>query len=264
MTAPDPHTAAAVTGRAVAQLVHTLAEPYDLAVVLDAIAETARDCFDARSVAVIVLTDWTDPTSPATMITTSTRDNITVDAVLAITGPGLSAAHTGAITMIDDIGAAESRWPEHTARAHTAHLRGTRAFAITALHRCIGAVVVHTDNSWGDRANHDGQILADLAALALSVGEPERRLATMGTALGAIVADNRTIAAAIGIAAELRALDPIAARALILEQAYARGATFTGHCRTITTTHSRNPTDPTLGGLLDPPPAPEPPRAYNS
>lgn len=264
MTTADPYGTAAATGHAVGELIHTLAAPYDVTQVLDTIATTARHGFSAWSAAVIILDDWTDSQSTASVITSSTRGDAGLDVLLAVTGPGLAAAHTGAITMVDDTEADSSRWSEHSTRARGSHLRATRAFPITALRRTIGAVVVHTEDVWGMRSNRDGQVLADLASLALSMDAPDRRLESVDTTLTTLVVDNRTNAAATGIVAEIRGLTPAAARALIVQLASARTITFTEHCRAIVDAHGRDPSDRDLGGLLDPPAELDLPRSFDS
>ncbi|GAA2053811.1 GAF domain-containing protein [Williamsia deligens] len=229
---------------AVADIVHTMTGPFDVAAVLDAVADAARRGFGAYSSSVVVL-DRSGP-SPSAHAVAVAGD---IDPALSTWGPGLTAAGDGAVAVIGDLGVENDRWPRYRADAHDAGLRSVHAFPIRVLAQPVGSVVVYTTEPWGDhRPVVLGQMLADLAALALTSDATGSRDAVVETVVGRLLRDTRTVGLAVGIAAEVLELDPGAARRELAHLAASHRTPFAMHARAVVDAHDRRVPD--HGGLL--------------
>ncbi|WP_135235701.1 ANTAR domain-containing protein [Nocardia sp. CS682] len=252
------------TRLAIAELTATLTTDFDVPTLLHSVAVHARDCFDAVSAVVILA----DPQQSAGMqiVAESLRDGGSADPRLHITGPGLSSARDGAVTMIADLAAGrDASWPQYRRQALAAGLRSVRAFPVVALRMPLGSVVVHLDEPWGlARPNDFGQILADLTAIALSTGRVEGRRASTGETVVAVLHGATVIAAAVGVLAEYFDLDIPAARQRLVRLARAHDVTPTAHAQAIIEGQNMSPSDPGATGILHPPPELAPPRHIDS
>lgn len=108
----------------------------------------------------------------------------------------------------------------------------------------IGSLVVHTDDPWGDeRPNQFGQILADLAAVALSTGRADGRIASTADTVGMVLDGTTVIATAVGILAEYFALDIDHARSRLYQLARAHRVSPSVHAAAIVDAQARFPHD---------------------
>ncbi len=154
--------------------------------------------------------------------------------------------------MISDLDEENDRWPRYRAHARDAGLRAVHAFPIRSMDRPVGSVVVHTTDAWGDnRPVMLGQLLADLAAVALSSSVSDTRSTTAEALVDRLLRDNRIIATAVGITSETLHLDTIAARRQLQRLASAHRSPFAAHARALAEAHNRAPGE--YGGLLDDP-----------
>ncbi|MFF3226458.1 hypothetical protein ACFYV7_26930 [Nocardia suismassiliense] len=251
------------TRLAIAELTATLTTDFDVPTLLHSIAVHARDCFDAVS-AVLILRDPQQLAGAEGMqiVAESLRDGSSADPRLHITGPGLSSARDGAVTMIADLDVGEdASWPQYRKQALAAGLRSVRAFPVVALTMPLGSVVVHLDEPWGvARPNDFGQILADLTAIALSTGRVEGRRVSTGETVEAVLHGTTVIAAAVGVLAEYFDLDIAAARQRLVRLARAHDVTPTAHAQAIVEAQNASPRDPGATGVLLAPPELAPPR----
>lgn len=246
---------------AIGQLTHLLAGKFDLPTVLDTVADDACDGFEAAATAVVVL-DARHHTgdSDLRVVAESLRGPTTDNLDFLTGGPALASAREGAVTMIADLeDAGETRWPQYRRAARQAGMRGVRAFPVTVLGEPLGALVVHTADPWGTkRLSECGQMLADLAAIAISIGahRGSDTRATVETLLQGAVA----IATATGIMAELSDIDAFHARLHLRRLARAHGVTVSDHAQALIEEYNRDPRRVQHSGLLATPgPLPPPP-----
>ncbi|MGW0251185.1 GAF domain-containing protein [Nocardia goodfellowii] len=255
-------TNTALTRIAVAELTATLTTDFDVLTMLQSVARHARAGFEAYS-AVLVLLDRRGAGEPAVhLVAESVRGGGPADPLLHSTGPGPSSARDGAVTMIGDIAAEENpRWTRYRQRALAAGLHGVRAFPVQAFDTPLGSLVVHTEEPWGHlRPNDFGQILADLAAVALSSGSVESRRAGASETIAAVLGGTTVVSIAVGILAEYFESDIEQARERLLRLARAHGRTPIVHAREIIAAQRNSPRDPATSGALHEPPDLAPPR----
>ncbi|MGM7647723.1 GAF and ANTAR domain-containing protein [Nocardia sp. JW2] len=236
----------AQTRLAVADLTATLATDFDVPALLHAVAEHACQCFEAVSAAVILLDNRTHG-SGIQIVAEASREDTVADPRLHISGPGLASARDGAVAIITDIDQPDegARWPDYRHRARAAGMRSVRAFPVKAMTVPLGSVVVHADEPWGnERPNDFGQILADLTAIALSMGTEHGRVSTTADTVAAVLDGTSVIATAVGILAEYFDLDLDAARARLRKLARAHQSTPTAQAAAIVDAQNTNPTDP--------------------
>lgn len=263
------------TRLAIAELTSTLSTDFDLAALLDAVAIDARVCFQAYAAAVVLRhrRDGADATA-LHIVAQALREDIGTDGAegdlsFQATGPALDSARDGAVTMIADLTdvsdtaqGVDTRWSGYRRAAAAAGMRGMRAFPITSLGIPLGAVVVHTDEPWGlQRPSDFGQVLANLAGIALSIGPPEqRRAGAADTIVEAVLRDGTLIATATGIIAEVFGVDFDHARLRLQRLARGHGVTLTAHARAIVDTHDARPHAIATAAVFQKPPGLAPPR----
>ncbi|MGW5309304.1 GAF domain-containing protein [Nocardia thailandica] len=118
------------TQLAIADLTAALADDFDVAAVLHAVAEHAQSCFDAAS-AVVILLDRRHPDhTDVQVVAESVRDELGADPVLHLSGPGPASAVDGVVAMIadlDDERPGRTRWPDYRARARGRSVRCGRS-----------------------------------------------------------------------------------------------------------------------------------------
>lgn len=254
----------AQTRLAIAEITSTLTTNYDLPTLLDTVADNARIGFEAHS-AVVLLLDHRANSGGNTeiqIVAQALRDGTGTDLTFQRSGPGLVSARDGAVAMIGDLAdAQDTRWPEYRRYAVDQGLRGVRAFPIISLGTSLGSMVVHTDDPWGTaRPNDFGQILANLVALALSVGATDhRRTDTVGT-VNDLLQGITAIATATGIIAESLNLGVGDARLQIRRLARSHGQTTSAYALAVLAAQRAHPGDPTVTGVLQPPPDLIPPQ----
>ncbi|WP_188492825.1 GAF domain-containing protein [Williamsia phyllosphaerae] len=251
---------------AIADLASTLTGDFDLPVVMQTVARYAREGLTAYSATVVLVDPYVlgAPSRAAHIVAESVADRREADQMLNSTGPGLESALGGATTMMAEI-ADDTRWPAYRERAALLGMRSVRAYPINALSVVLGSVVIHTSEPWGvGRPNGLGQLLADLTALALTVGTARERRDHASTAVGRVLEGSASMAFAIGIIAAARGIDPDAARQELTRLARAHDVTTTEHATAIVAGHDSAPGDPTAGGTLIPPAVPDPPRYFTS
>ncbi|WP_280293980.1 hypothetical protein [Nocardia abscessus] len=251
------------TRLAVAELTAAMTTDFDVPTLLHSVASHAQRCFEAVSAVVILLDRRQTPGPGIRIVAEAMRDGALADPSLHITGPGMSSARDGAVAMIGDLETEEgldSRWPSYRVRARESGLRSVRAFPVTALTVPLGSVVVHADEPWGsDRPNDFGQVLADLTAIALSMGRLNGRIAATDETVEAVLHGSTVIATAIGILAEYFDLDIDSARARLLRLARAHQVTPTAHAAAIVEAQNSSPADPGTAAALHLPPDLAPP-----
>ncbi|MEV0432272.1 GAF and ANTAR domain-containing protein [Nocardia sp. NPDC050413] len=251
----------AQTRLAIADLTATLATDFDVPALLHAVAEHACQCFDAVSAAVILLDNRPDGTGIQIVAEAGGEDTI-ADPRLHISGPGLASARDGAVAVITDIDRLDegSRWPDYRDRARLAGMRSVRAFPVKAMTVPLGSVVVHAGEPWGpERPNDFGQILADLTAIALSMGTDHGRVSTTADTVAAVLDGTSVIATAVGILAEYFDLDLDAARGRLRKLARAHQITPTAQAAAVVEAQNADPTDPGIAPALHLPEEPVPP-----
>ena len=251
---------------AIADLVSTLTGDFDLPVVMQTVARYAREGLAAHSATVVLVDPYVLGASArvAHIVAESVVDRREADLTLNATGPGLESALGGAMTMMAEI-ADDTRWPAYRERAALLGMRSVRAYPINAQSVVLGSVVIHTSDPWGVvRPNGLGQLLADLTALALTVGTARERREHGSSAVGRVLEGSASMAIAIGIIASARDIDADAARDELVRLARAHDRTTTEHAIAIVAGHDSAPGDPTAGGTLIPPAVPDPPRYFTS
>jgi GAF domain-containing protein len=254
----------AQTRLAIADLTATLATDFDVPTVLHAVAQHARQCFGAASAAVILFDSRRTDGTAVQIVAEAMREDTIAEPHLHISGPGLSSARDGAVAMIadlDDDSVEFRRWPDYRRRARETGLRSVRAFPIKAMALPLGSLVVHDDKPWGaQRPNDFGQILADLTAIALSMGTEHGRAATTADTVAAVLDGTAVVATAVGILAEYFDLDLDAARARLRRLARARQLTPTAQAVAVVHAQNKYPRDPGTDPALHFPAQPTPPR----
>lgn len=255
------------TRLAVAELTAMLTTDFDVATLLQSVAGYACDCFDAYSAAVILVSHPEDTQqADIRIVAEAAREGGGVDPSLHVTGPAVSSARDGAVSMIVDLAAAtETRWPQYRQRALAAGMRAVRAFPVTTMAVPVGSVVVHTDEPWGAlRPNDFGQILADLVAIALSMGHVDGRRNSAAETVEAVLHGTTTISLAVGILAEYFDLDITRARERLIRLARMHDRTLTAQAAAIVAAQRAAPNN--LAGIaaLHEPPNLAPPRRIDS
>jgi len=241
----------------IAELTATLTTDFDLPVLLETIAADAQRGYDAAA-AVVVLLDprHTADDGDVHIVAQVLREPNTFDWSFQRAGPGADSARLGAVTMIEDLTEhADTRWAHYRTHATAAGMRGMRAFPMTSLGKPLGALVLHTDDPWGTmRPNDFGQTLANLTALALSIGPIRDRSTDTAATIDAVLAGCVQIATATGILAAHLDLNFDQARSYLIRSARQHGTTITTHARVIVSTHDSAPEDSSrLNALLHPP-----------
>jgi GAF domain-containing protein len=242
---------------AIAELTAALTTDFDLPTVLDAVVTSARAGFDAYS-AVLVLRTQERPRNADDIhaVALALREPTSTDLSFQSTGPAAESARTGAVAMIADLAIADhdARWAHYRGHAAAAGIRGMRAFPVVSLGVPLGSLVLHTEDPWGvQRPNDLGQILADLTALALSIGPAEHRSADTTATIKHVVQGTAVIASATGILAETFSVDVAAARQRLIRLARAHGVTVTTHARAVVNAHDASPRTTATAGALHPP-----------
>ncbi|MEV0855675.1 GAF domain-containing protein [Nocardia fluminea] len=253
----------AQTRLAIADLTATLATDFDIPTVLHAIAEHAQQCFDAASAAVILFDSRRTDGTGIQIVAEAMREDTIADPYLHISGPGLTSARDGAVAMIADLDdtADSARWPDYRRRARAAGLRSVRAFPIKTMTLSVGSLVVHAEQPWGnERPNDFGQILADLTAIALSMGTVDGRASTTADTVATVLDGTMVIATAVGILAEYFDLDVDDARIRLRRLARAHQVTPTAQATAVVSAQNRNPRDPGTDPALHFPADLTPPR----
>ncbi|KRE32109.1 hypothetical protein ASG82_03970 [Mycobacterium sp. Soil538] len=255
---------------AIGELTRTLAGRFDLATVLDTVAHDARYGFDASSAAIVLLDRRSDVGhSDARVVAEALRTPTDHDLSFVSAGPGLVSARDGAVTMIADLAdlaahadGAELLWPAYRRAAREAGMRGMRAFPVVVMGVSLGALVVHTDDPWGnERPNDFGQILANLTAIAVSTApQGDRRRSDTWETIDTLLRGTVAIATATGIVAEQLDLEPSHARLALHRMARAHQNTVSAHAEAIVAAFDRDPSGIGASGLLAAPSElPEPP-----
>ena len=250
---------------AIGELTRTLTGRYDLPTVLDTVAHDARYGFDASSAAIVLLDRRADAgDSHAHVVAEALRAPIEHDLGFVSEGPGLVSARDGAVTMIADLAdGADRPWPAYRRAAREAGMRGMRAFPVVAMGVSLGALVVHTDDPWGnERPNDFGQILANLTAIAVSTApQVDRRRSDARDAIDTLLRGTVAIATASGIIAEQLGLEPGHARLALHRLARAHRNTVTAHAEAIVAAFDSDPSGIGDSGLLAAPAElPDPPQ----
>ncbi|MFC9434725.1 GAF domain-containing protein [Nocardia sp. NPDC057030] len=255
------------TRLAFAELTATLTTDFDVPSLLYLVARHARECFDAYS-AVVVLLDGRGNagTGRTRIVAEALREGYSADPRLHAIGPGCTSARYGAVTMIADLGARnETSWPNYRRYAVKAGMRAVRAYPVTTLAMPLGSLIVHTDDPWGTaRPNEFGQTLADLTAIALSLGRIDRRRTSTIETVQAVLDGTTMIAFAIGILAQYFRMDVDHARTRLNRLARAHDTTPTAHARVIVAAQNNHPADPAKSGALHSPETPDAPRQFDN
>jgi hypothetical protein len=252
---------------AIADMTGSLTTDFDLPTLLQTVAGHARDGFDAFS-AVIVLRDDRRSTAGDDLhiVAEACRANVGADPELNTTGPALSSAHDGALTLVNDLGADDTRWPDYRRRALSAGLRGVRAYPIKSLSASVGSLVIHTERPWdeSEQPSEFGQILANIVAIGLARGASVGRTSSVAESVDTVLEGTTIVATAIGIIAEHRHLQIVEARHLLTRLARAHGVTVTAHARAVVSAQDSSPEDLHSTGVLVPPPDLGAPRQLNT
>lgn len=248
---------------AITALTDMLTGTFDVPTVLDAVTHDACDGFDAASAVVVLLDGHQQPrTSGLHVVAEALRTPTDVDLHFVTAGPALASARGGAVTMVADLDdAGETRWPEYCQAARQAGIRGVRAFPVSVLGVPLGALVVHTGDPWGTRRpNEFGHTLANLAAIAISIGSQTDRSSDTRVTIDALLQGIFAIATATGILAELSGTQASQARLQLHRLARAHGTTATAHAEALVAAHNQDPRHLEQTGLLAAPsPLPPPP-----
>lgn len=257
----------AQTRLAVAELTATLTTDFDVPTLLYTIARHARECFDAYSAVVVLLDGRRDEGEERTQIVAEAlREGYSADPRLHAIGPGYTSARDGAVTMIADLDTHnDTSWPSYRKYAVAAGMRAVRAYPVTTLATPLGSLIVHTEDPWGTlRPNEFGQVLADLTAIALSLGRVDGRRASTTETVQAVLHGTTVIALAIGVLAQHFGLDVDQARARLIRLARAHDVTPTQQAQAIVAAQDAYPADPARSGALHPPETPAAPRNFDS
>jgi GAF domain-containing protein len=220
---------------AIAELSAALTGEFDLAALLASVAEHARAGLDAFSAVVVLVEHRSADDIGVQIVAEALRDGVVADLDFHLTGPGLVSARDGAITMIDDLQRADdTRWPEYRRVALAAGVRAVRAFPIVSLGVSLGSLVVHTAEPWGNsRAYTYGQIMANLAAVALASAVIDRRRVDATDTIQTLLEGRMTIASATGILSEVLDLDVAQARLALARLARAHGRGVSAHAQVV-------------------------------
>lgn len=251
------------TRLALAQVTAELTTDFDVPTLLHSIATHAQECFDAAS-AVVILLDPRSQTGPGMQIVAeAVADGSVADPRLHLTGPGMTSARDGVVAMINDLNDASQQnapWGEYRPRARARGFGSVRAFPMKAISGPLGSVIVHTTDPWGtQRPNDFGQVLADLAAIALSMGHLDGRVTATSDTVEAVLHGTTVIATAVGILAESFDLDLDTARTRLLRLARAHQVTATVHAAAIVAAQNSSPNDLDTAPALHLPPDLKPP-----
>ncbi len=245
---------------AIAQLTATLTGEFDLPTVLDDVAHDALAGLDAWLAAVVLLDGQRHVSDVGIQVVAEAlRAPTDADLSFLTAGPALASARDGAVTMIDDLtDADDTRWPGYCRDALRAGVRGMRGFPLIVLGSSVGVLVVHTDVPWGmGRPNEFGQILANLAAIAISIAPHSiQRRADANDTIELLLQGTIAIATATGIIAEVSESEPTQARLQLHRLSRAYQATVTTHAERIVMAYNGDPAD--MAPLLAPPGTPPP------
>ncbi|MET0700021.1 MAG: ANTAR domain-containing protein [Mycobacterium sp.] len=250
---------------AIAELSAALTDDFDLAALLTSVAEHARVGLDAYSAVVVLVENRNAEGIGVQIVAEALRDGDVADLDFHLTGPGLLSARDGAITMIDDLRQADdTRWPEYRNIALAAGMCAVRAYPIVSLGVSLGSLVVHTAEPWGTaRAHTFGQIMANLAALALSSAMIDRRRVDTTNTIQTLLEGRVTIASATGILSEVLDLDVTQARLALHRLAHAHGRSVSAHARAVVTGYNASPTTADASAGWARPPELLPPRRFD-
>ncbi|ORB63625.1 GAF domain-containing protein [Mycolicibacterium tusciae] len=253
---------------AVAALTTALTGDFDLPTLLDTAAHDACAGFGAVSAAVILLDDHRRAGDTGVeVVAEALSSHAEVDLRFLTNGPALDSARGGAVTMIADLAdAADTRWPSYRRDALQAGMRAMRSFPVIVLGASVGALVVHTPDPWGSqRSNELGVILANLIAVAISMGNDSgRRHADTSETIQTLLRGTVAIATATGVIAEKLSLEPARARLHLHRLARAHQNTVTNHAELIIAAHDDQADDARLSGLLAAPTLPPAPPRINT
>lgn len=249
------------TRLAVADITATLVTHFDLPALLERIAATALNGFDATT-AVISLLEGDE----LHVVATSSVNDVVTDDRLFTTGPVLTSALETAVAMIGDVteqGA--GRWESYRALAQSSGLGAVRVYPITSLGLGLGALAVHTTDMWGsERPDELGQMLADLTSLALTTGATEVRRTDGTSAVRSVLNGAAAISGATGVLAEYFGDSTTEARIRLARLARAHGTTDSKHAAAIIAAQNVAPADIGSSELIHLPKAPVPPRRFDS
>ena len=251
---------------AIAEITSTLTTDFDLPTLLDTVADKARIGFQAHSAVVLLLDHRSDRDDGADIqnVAQAQRNGSGSDLTFQSSGPGLHSARDGAVAMIADLAdadAEDTRWPGYRSYAAGRGIRGVRAFPIVALGTPLGSVVVHTDDPWGTaRPNDFGQTLANLVAIALSVGASAGRRGDTTDTVNELLRGMTAIATATGIIAEALDMDADEARLALQRLARSHGQTASRYAHAVLAAQREHPGNPGVTGIFRPPTDPVPPQ----
>ncbi|PRC42209.1 hypothetical protein C6A85_000000111685 [Mycobacterium sp. ITM-2017-0098] len=259
---------AAQTRLAIAALTSTLTTNFDLPTLLDTVVENAQVGFAAHS-AVVLLLDHRPNNGNDTeiqIVAQAQRSGSALDLTFQRSGPGLISARDGAVAMIADLAdTQETRWEAYCAHAASKGLRSVRAFPIISFGTSVGSMVVHTEDPWGaERPNDFGQTLANLVAVALSLGTTDSRRTDTVNTINHLLHGITAIATATGVIAEISGVSVDDARLQLQRLARSHGQTATTYARAVLAAQRAHPDNPAVTGILRPPPDLTPPQRIDS
>ncbi|MBY6368126.1 GAF domain-containing protein [Rhodococcoides corynebacterioides] len=206
---------------ALADITATLCTRFDVLMLLEKIATTAHDAYGARGVVIGLLDDGGEL---HTAVTTPVAQ-AAVHGPLLTEGPILESARETAVAVLADTGSTvQGRWRTFAETARAAGVGAVRAYPITSLGVGLGSLAVHAAQPWDtDRPDDVGATLADLAALALTIGTDDDRRRRPAAAIREVLSTAARLAAATGVVAEVFGDDVGDARARLRTLARARG-----------------------------------------
>ncbi len=232
---------------ALADITATLCTRFDVTTLLEKIASTAHDAYGARGVVIGLLDDG----GALRAAVTTPVARAAVDESLLIDGPILESARETAVATGADT-TADTRWRTFAAAANAAGVGAVRAFPITSLGVGLGSLAVHAAEPWDtDRPDDVGSTLADLAALALTIGNDDDRRRRPAAAIRDVRAAAVRLAAATGSLAELVGEDVDVARVRLRRLARARGMSDTVYAGALVELVDRTPERLASSALVD-------------
>jgi hypothetical protein len=249
------------TRLAVADITATLVTHFDLPALLERIATTALNGFDARIVVISLLEG-----DELHAVATSAVGDVVTDDRLFTTGPVLTSARETAVAMIGDVTVpGTGRWESYRTLAQSSGMGAVRAYPIASLGVGLGSLAVHTANPWGsERPDELGQMLADLASLALTTSTTDVRRTDGTSAVQSVLNGAAAISGATGVLAEYFGDSTTEARIRLSRLARAHGTTDSKHAAAIIAAQNVAPADIGSSELIHVPKAPVPPRRFDS
>ena len=248
---------------AIAEVSARLSAGDDLPSLLAMIADQSRRALGASSTVIVLMGRRHRLEDDGVhVVGESLEDGVNVSDVPDVhtDGPALLSAREGVVAMIDDLSVAEdTRWPAYRQRAMAVGVRAVRAFPIRSLGTSLGSLVVHAAEPWGTSRSHTfGQVMADLAAVALGSAAADRRRLDIADNVEKLLERGVVIASATGMLAEVLGLDVDEASRTLGELARAHGTTEASHAATIVAAHDGDPTasDPAWARMPDHEPPP--------